>query len=306
MNELRWRSPDGKIDAPMALSFFASSSDYAICKRLHRKYGTTYYFAARRLPANLRRRVIALNGFVRVPADWIDNPKRAPAAKLEQLLNAYRNDFIRGMDGVIPGNPVLRAFCDVAHEVSLPIEEPLRFLDAMEQNIHTCRYETYDELRRYMRGSASSVGLMACMLMEVPPDQIVRHSAIALGEAMQLTKFLRDVGDDLRRGRVYIPMEDMRRFSGSEDAILQEEVNQAFARLMNYEIERARGLYAEADLGISLLPTPVLPAVKLARILYARILDRIEQRRYDVFSGRARTSSVEKLAAAVRVLTGAI
>ena len=283
---------------------FASQSDFGECKRLHRRFGTTYFFATRRLPTTYQRRVNALYGFVRVPDEWVDNPRTQDLTERRRQIRNYRNEFLRGMDGVSPNHPVLRAFCDVAHEVSLPLEEPLRFLDAMEQDIDTSRYETYDELRHYMRGSATAVGLMMCRLLESRMDHSVETAATALGEAMQLTNFLRDIGEDYRRGRIYMPIEDLNRFPGSYQAIVNQEVTTAFMQLMKFQIDRARHLYAESDPGILLLPRAVQPGVKLARILYSKILNKIEEQHYDVFTRRARTSKLEKVSTALRVLSG--
>jgi phytoene synthase len=145
-----------------------------------------------------------------------------------------------------------------------------------------------------------------CDLLEVPHGDFIRSCAVSLGEAMQLTNLLRDVGEDMRRGRIYIPMEDMEAFPGSEEAIFRQRISDSFVQLMKFEIKRARALYAEADSGIAMLPPEVRPAVKLARILSSRILDRIEARRYNVFVHRARTSPVEKLSNVVRMLTGSL
>ncbi|MFZ4507570.1 MAG: phytoene/squalene synthase family protein, partial [Fimbriimonas sp.] len=119
---------------------------------------------------------------------------------------------------------------------------------------------------------------------------------------MQLTNFLRDVGEDLQRGRVYLPTEDMEKFRVSEDDLRGARLTDDFIELMKFQIARARGLYEAADPGIPLLPPVAQKPVRMARILYSRILDRIEARNYDVFSGRARTSKIEKLQVAARVL----
>ena len=304
MRQLGRKDPDVALGTTKAVPAFATTIDHADCRRLHRRFGTTYYFATRRLPAKLRRRVHALYGFVRVPDEWMDNHGNTSAANREQLLNNYRNEFLRGMDGVRPSYSVLRAFCDVAREVCLPIEEPMYFLKAMEQDIYTSRYDSYTDLQEYMRGSAVAVGLMMCQLLEVDVDERVRIAATALGEAMQMTNFLRDVGEDIRRGRIYLPAEDLKKFPEAEDAILHEELNPDMVALLKFEIERTRSLYQLADVGIPLLPRGAQKGVKLARILYSRILDRIEDRQYDVFSGRARTSRIEKLTTAFMVLTG--
>lgn len=289
---------------PANLPQFATSQDHAECRRLHKDFGTTYYFASRRMPPKIRRRIHALYGFVRVPGEWGANQSKANVDVRIQKLRKYRNEYLRGMDGVSPSLSVLRAFCDVAHEVALPVEEPLRFLDAMEQDVFVARYESYDDLRHYMRGSATSVGLMMCSLLEVSCEGQIRGAASALGEAMQLTNFLRDVGEDMRRGRIYLPLEDLRRFPGADVSISREEISPEFIDLMKFEIARTRSLYFEADLGIALLPANLRRSIRLGRILYSQILDRIEQRQFDVFTSRARTSVAEKFFTAVRVLSG--
>ncbi len=302
MSRLGRKAPHMELETTAGVPSLASALDHKECRRLHRKYGTTYYFATQRLPKRLRRRVHALYGFVRVPDEWMDNFHSDTVTERDLKINAYRNEFLRGMDGVRPSQPVVRAFCDVAREVTLPLEEPLLFLDAMAMDIYKSRYETYEDIREYMRGSAASVGLMMCDLLEVPTNDRMRAGAVALGEAMQLTNFLRDIGEDMRRGRIYIPQEDIDRFHGADEAISTGETNQAFIDLMKFEIDRARSLYCESDNGISQLPTHVRKPVRLARILYSRILDRIEDQGYDVFTKRARTSRMEKFLTAWRTL----
>jgi phytoene synthase len=178
------------------------------------------------------------------------------------------------------------------------------FLDAMAQDLTVTRYATYEDLRGYMRGSACAVGVMMCYVVQAGESPEMLASARALGEAMQLTNFLRDVGEDVRRGRIYLPQEDLASFGVGEPEILAGIRSDRFINLMKFEIARARALYAVADRGIPMLPAEAQKAVRLARILYSRILDRIEDRKYDVFGGRARTSRTEKLAVAARVLAG--
>lgn len=271
---------------------FATSGDYDLCRRLHRQYGTTYYFASRCFPSSVRRRVDALYGFVRVPDEWVDNP-RLPTVETEQRLVAYRQQLVEGVGGIRPDEPVLRAFADTMAEAGMGLEEPLLFLDAMKSDLTVTRYPTYSDLQGYMRGSASAVGAMMCTVLGLEMDADRTRGAHRLGEAMQLTNFLRDVGEDLDRGRVYLPEEDLERF-GLRD-LASREVSGEFRELMKFEIARARSLYAEADREIDRLPDPFRRPVRLARTLYARILDRIESNGYDVFRKRARTSLAEKL-----------
>jgi len=295
------REPDEQVEIE---SSFAQASDYAICQRLHRKHGTTYYFATRRFPAESRRRTHAVYAFVRVPDEWVDNPNGTSFQQREKLLSGWRSQLIRGLDGVPPDHPVMRAFCDVVRETGMPLEEPLLFLDAMNQDLFVDRYETYDDLRRYMRGSAAAVGMMMCCVIGAPGSTRVHRAAKALGEAMQLTNFLRDVGEDSRRGRIYLPAEDLASFGVLESDLLKGRVTPEFENLMRFEIARNRALYEEADAGIPLLPSEAQRAIRLARILYSKILDKIEERDFDVFTGRAHTTKLEKLSAAVRVFFG--
>jgi phytoene synthase len=250
----------------------------------------------------MRLRVHALYGFVRIPDEWVDNPATKDDEAAAGRLGLWRSEFLRGVDGVRPESPVLRAFCDVVREARIPVEEPLQFLSAMESDLRTSRYATYEDLRAYMRGSAASVGVMMCHLVGAPLDQETLASARALGEAMQLTNFLRDVGEDAQRGRIYLPLEDLAACDVDEWEVIQCVSSPRLTELLKYEIQRARALYALADTGIPALPAPARRAIQLARVLYARILDRIESRNYDVFSGSARMGSLEKVLTAARVL----
>lgn len=281
-------------------SIHASAEDHELCRRLHRQYGTTYYFATSRFRPATRRRVHALYGFVRVPDEWVDNPQDDPIPR----LRAYHEDLICALEGGRAHHPALRAFGDVARACGMAPDEPLCFLDAMAMDLTVVRYPTYAHLEDYMRGSAAAVGMMMCDVLDAGDDPTMRAAARALGNAMQLTNFLRDVREDAARGRIYLPQEELAAFGVGEDEILDGRMSDRFAALARFQVERARGLYAQADAGIPMLPLEARKAVRLARVLYSRILDRIEQRNYDVFGGRARTSKVEKLTVAARVLSG--
>lgn len=274
---------------------YATMSDYEACRQLHRKYGTTYYFASRCLPFKKRREVDAVYGFIRMADEWVDNPGHLTREEQLRKLRDYRSQFLDGMAGCCPDEGVLRAFTDVARSSKMPPEEPLVFLEAMEMDLEHTRYRTYSELQRYMRGSASAVGIMLCYVLGVPRHPMSIDAAVALGEALQLTNCLRDVGEDAKRGRIYIPQEDLELFGVSEEDILNHCVTENFKQLMKFEIARARTCYEQADLGIPFLPKSIKMAVLAARVLYCKILDSIEKQDYDVFSKRAHTTSLQKM-----------
>ncbi len=281
---------------------FATPEDYARCERIHRRFGTTYYFATRTFPKAIQNKVHAVYGFVRVPDEWVDNPGSLSRDEVERNLDDWRLQLEQGMQGRCPEDGVMRAFVDTVRACSIPLEEPLVFLDAMRQDLDQTRYETYEDLQRYMRGSASAVGAMMDAVMSDQPNPARTHCAHMLGEAMQMTNFLRDVGEDGLRGRIYLPREDLDRFSVSERQVLEGRFDPAFRRLMEFEIARTRELYAQADGGIPQLPARTQKAILLARVLYSRILDRLEEQGCSPFVRRARTSRAEKLGVAMRVL----
>lgn len=280
---------------------WATSEDYAVCRELHRKFGTTYYLASRFFPAAQRQRVDAVYGFVRVADEWVDNPKFDDTDARERLRQ-FRRELQEGLEGKRPSHPVLRAFVDVARETGLALNEPFLFLDAMEADLDVVRYPRYQDLERYMRGSAAAVGLMLMDVLGIQRTPTITEGSMALSEAMQLTNFIRDVGEDLRRGRIYLPLEDMDRFGVVEEDLYNQRVSSEFVQLLQFEIRRAQELYRQADLVIPELPLHVRRPVRLARILYSRILDRVAQANYDVFHRRARTTTVEKALASVRVM----
>lgn len=277
-------------------------ADYEACRRLNAHHGKTYYFSTLFFPSRLRRFVHALYGFVRFADEIVDNPP--PGSDPTHALTRYRDDTLRALNTGDSDLPILRAFADMARQVGMSPEYPLAFLDAMAMDLAQIRYATYNDLRAYTYGSASVVGLMMCCLFGVTGEDTLAR-AHDLGLAMQLTNFWRDIGEDYRqRGRIYLPQEDMAHFGYTEAMLARGEVNVPFQSLMRFEIARTRALYASADIGISQLPAEAQKPVRLARVLYARILDKIEAQGYDVFRRRARTSAWEKAAAAARGYRG--
>ena len=280
----------------MALS--ALESAYLHSQKLNAHHGKTYYFSTLFFPPEVRRSVHALYGFVRYPDEIVDNPP--PGSDPSRALDDYRAATLEALETGQSDLPVLHAFADMARRHSLPPEYPLAFLDAMAMDLTRTRYETFEDLKTYTYGSASVVGLMMCCITGIS-DPVALGPAHDLGLAMQLTNFLRDIGEDwTTRGRIYLPQEDMQRFGYTETMLAQGCVNDAFIALMQFEIARARTFYQSADIGIKYItPNCRLPVV-LARVLYAKILDKIEANGYDVFARRARTTGLEKAAEVVR------
>ena len=282
-------------------SRFATPEDVAVCKALHRKHGTTYYFSTLRFPAEMKWQVHGLYGFVRIADEWVDNPQGLSLDAQRAHIENWRESLVNGIAGVYPEHPAMRVFCDAIRVSDLPIDEAHCFLNAMIMDLDRTRYETYEELRDYMRGSASAVGILMCAIIGAKSDDETIMRAQSLGEAMQLTNFLRDVAEDYKRGRIYLPQEDMARFGVTDEDIARNKLSDNFKDLLKFEIERARGLYAYSDIGIQNLPVQARKAVLLARILYSKILDQIEAADYQIFDRRVRTHLGQKVFCAARV-----
>jgi phytoene synthase len=269
--------------------------DYVTCRALHRRFGTTYYWATHVLPARQRPHVHALYAYCRLADEIVDDLNRAPVDARREALREFRDRTFRALDGAAPEQPVLRAFARTMTELGIDREAVTRFLRSMEMDLAVDTYTTWDDLLVYMDGSAAVIGEMMLPVLE-PLDPVgAWQPARDLGLAFQLTNFLRDIGEDLDRGRVYLPQEDLIRLGADPFA---RRVDPAWRRLMAFEIERARRLYALADRGIGFLPPRSAACVRSARVLYSGILEQIEANDYDVFASRARVSTPRKIATA--------
>ncbi len=271
---------------------------YRECARLTWRYGTTYFWGAVLLPRGQRKHVHAIYALCRLADDIIDLPGTDDRATVEAQLDGFEQRFRTALLERGSDDPVLAA---IAHTVITCGIEPEcfeRFFGAMRMDLTVSSYRTWRDLCGYMEGSAAVIGEMMLPVLE-PTSPEATAPARSLGLAFQLTNFLRDVGEDLDRGRVYMPQDDLERFGVD---ITLRRATPEWKAFLAYEIERNRALYSFADTGIALLPPRSARCVGTARVLYARILDRIEAADYDVFSTRARVPTWRKAGTAARIL----
>jgi phytoene synthase len=214
--------------------------------------------------------------------------------RLEAFAEEFRNSLAAGGSD----DPVMAAIVHTVITRRIPQEYFDRFFGAMAMDLTTTSYETWEDLRTYMEGSAAVIGEMMLPVLE-PVGRAARAPARSLGLAFQLTNFLRDIDEDLDRGRVYVPQDDLRLFDVD---VGRRTVTPEWRAFLAYEIERNRALYSFADTGIAMLPPRSARCVGTARVLYAQILDEIERNGYDVFSQRARVPTPRKAATAARVM----
>ena len=272
---------------------------YRECARLTWRHGTTYFWGAALLPRRQRRHVYAVYALCRLADDIVDGPSTnsgdpSVAAALQTFAEGFRTALIERRSD----DPVLSAVVHTVIECGIEPECFDRFFGAMAMDLTTSSYETWEDLCGYMEGSAAVIGEMMLPVLE-PTSPDAYAPARSLGLAFQLTNFLRDIDEDLDRGRVYVPQDELRRFGVD---LAARRATEDFKAFLAYQIERNRALYSFADTGIALLPPRSARCVGTARVLYAQILDRIEAADYDVFSGRVRVPTWRKAATAARIM----
>lgn len=259
---------------------------YRHCRRIHRRHDPTYYWATRQLPAEVRPAVHAVYAFVRVIDEIVDGPRRPPdPAARRAALDRWElmlEDALRGAGG--HANPVVAALADAGHRHRLPLGELRLYFDSMRKDSEPVRVQTWDELERYMQGSAGSVGRVLAALLGVPAERRNEFASLAL--AFQLTNFVRDVREDCDLDRIYLPAEDLEHFGVSVDQIERRELTPGFRRLVALEVERARSLFRASAPAADAVPPRVRRGMRLARSVYLGVLDRTERLDFDVLGRR--------------------
>ena len=271
-----------------------SNNSLVESKEIHRRTGKTFYYATRLLPERIRQRTYVLYAFFRIADEVVDDEDNDLAATQQ------RDELLRIQDAVLgreeTDDPVLRAFAEVRRESDITESDVELFVDAMLTDIEKSRYETYEELETYMRGSASAVGYMMTGIMDVDDPDVARPHARALGEAFQLSNFLRDVREDIvERNRIYLPAETLEKYGVTEAQIENCEMSDGFRSAMVHEMHRAENLYREGVEGIKYLPEDCQFAVLLAAVLYADHHRLIRKRDYDVLSETPGIATTRKL-----------
>ncbi len=267
------------------------ADSYHRCRELHRRHGRTYFLATRLLPAWKRRHVHALYGFARYADEIVDRTAGRPAADRERHLRDWSDRFLAGLAGEPVDDPLLPAVLHTIATFRLDRADFTAFLDSMAMDLTTTEYPDYPALLGYMAGSAAAIATMMLPILEPADPAAAREPARHLGLAFQLTNFIRDIGEDLDRGRVYLPQQDLARF-GLTTADLARAADRrrataAVRDLVRYETARARAHYAAAEPGIGLLAPSSRPCIRTAYRGYAEILTEIERAGHDPFARRA-------------------
>ena len=279
---------------------------YARCRELHRRHGRTYYLATRLLPAWKRRHVHALYGFTRFADEIVDRTEALPPAQRAALLTDWSDRFVAGLRGAPVHDPLLPAVLHTIAVFDLATDDFASFLRSMAMDLTVTSYATYDDLLDYMEGSAAVIGTMMLPILGSRDPAAAREPARQLGLAFQLTNFIRDVGEDLDRGRTYLPDAHLAAFGLTRDDLDQAHARgaatPAIKELIRFETALAREHYAAAAPGVPLLSPGSQACMRTAYHLYGGILDQIAAADFDVFAGRALVPNRRRAAVALRSL----
>jgi phytoene synthase len=262
-------------------------------KAIHKETGGTFYYATRLLPERIRFPTYVLYGFFRVADEVVDGDNELSPEQQRDRLEQIRE---AALGNEAAEEPVVDAFDDLRRRHGIDDAEVDSFVDAMIADVDTDRYESYEDLAGYMRGSAAAVGHMMMTIMEPDDPETARSHAGALGEAFQLTNFIRDVREDIRDlDRVYLPMETLEATGVTVDQLRREECTSGLKRAIRAELLRAEELYRTGVAGIEHLPADCQFPVVLASTLYAEHHRLIRDREYDVLSEPPSLSTPRKL-----------
>ena len=269
----------------------ALETDYRRCGDITRQSSSNFYYAFMLLPVERRRSLYAVYAFCRFVDDVADDESiREPA----RLLSRWREELGRVYGDGTPTRAISRALADTVQRFSIPRRCFEELIAGMEMDLSRKRYVTFDELHRYCYRAAAVVGLI-CIEIFGYTNPGAKVYAENLGIACQLTNILRDVKEDAAKGRIYLPLEDLARFSVTETEILEGVYSDAFVRLMEFEAHRAREYYQRAQQSLPPEDRATLLTAEAMRLIYGSLLDRIVSSNYRVLDRRLSLSATHKL-----------
>jgi phytoene synthase len=288
---------EGVFAPPAATGLLGSVADaYAYCRRVTRQSSSNFYYAFRLLSAEQHNALCALYAFCRFMDDIADRPEGVDPGqgsgrkeRLASLLDAWREE-LHCCYSDAPRHPISQALADALRRFPVRQETLAGIIDGVEMDLRRARYRTFRELYDYCYHVASLVGL-ACIEVFGYRNPKTREYAVSLGVACQLTNILRDVGEDARRDRIYLPQEDLLRFGCSEQELRAGVYNDAFVRLMRFECGRARAYYGEAAALLPVEDHRTMAAAEAMRLIYSRLLDTLETRQFRVLDARIGVSA---------------
>lgn len=274
-------------------------ASYAECKRLNSLHGKTYYLATLLLPKAKRPFVHALYGFARYADEIVDDLESTLSDDQKaDHLSQWGNGVIADLRTGASKDAIGMALADTVARFNIPIELFEAFMHSMKMDLTISEYQSFDDLMDYVYGSASVIGLqMVPILGPLSPDAY--PLAEKLGTAFQLANFIRDVGEDLERGRVYLPIDELASHGVTREMLEEKVLTQEIKSALQEQIARVRQFQREATAGIHLLEPSSRACIEAASELYCGIVDEVEKIDYQIFNRRAKTSTLRRLRVAI-------
>jgi phytoene synthase len=281
-------------------------ASYAECKRLNSLHGKTYYLATLLLPQAKRPYVHALYGFARYADEIVDDLESTLTLdEKAAALSTWGEGVLADLRAGESHDAIGMALADTVNRFQIPIEHFEAFLHSMTMDLTVAEYQSYDDLMEYVYGSASVIGLqMVPILGALSPDAF--PLAEKLGTAFQLANFIRDVSEDLDRGRIYLPIEELNAHGVTWEMLNDRVVTPQLRSALKEQIERVRRLQREAAAGIHLLEPSSRPCIEAASELYCGIVDEVENIDYQIFTARATTSQWRRMKVALPAYARAV
>jgi phytoene synthase len=273
----------------------ALRASYAECKRLNSLHGKTYYLATLLLPPAKRPFVHALYGFARYADEIVDDlaSTLSPQEKAD-VLRTWSSGVLADLSAGKSNDAVGAALVDTVSRFNIPHQHFVDFLHSMEMDLTVSTYADYEALSEYVYGSAAVIGLEMVPILGALSDDAY-ESAKKLGIAFQLANFIRDVGEDLDRGRIYLPLDELAAHGVTEEMLYKRVLTPEIIQALKFQIARVRQLQIEAAPGIDLLHATSRPCIRAASELYCGIVDEVEAIGYDIFNKRAKTSTARRI-----------
>jgi len=270
-------------------------ASYEECKRLNALHGKTYFLATLLLPKAKRPFVHALYGFARYADEIVDDlASELSIEEKAQSLSTWGDGVLADLKKGTSDDHVGRALIDTVKRFDIPHEHFEAFLHSMTMDLTVQEYETYEDLLEYVYGSAAVIGLEMVPILG-PLHNDAFEAAKKLGIAFQLANFIRDVDEDLDRGRVYLPIKELAQFGVTREMLEERVLTPEIIEALKFQIARVRQLQSEAAPGIAKLEATSRPCIEAASTLYCGIVDEVEKIGYDIFNQRAKTSTARRI-----------
>jgi len=278
-------------------------NSYLECKRLNNLHGKTYFLATRLLPPTKRPFVHALYGFARYADEIVDDlASTLSEDEKAKSLKSWGDEVLANIKSGKSHDHIGAALVDTVNRFSIPISYFEAFLHSMTMDLTVTEYHTYEDLYEYVYGSAAVIGLEMVPILGTVSKQSMTEANMAaekLGTAFQLANFIRDVGEDLTRGRVYLPVTELQSHGVTREMLEERIVTPQIKNALREQIQRVRRLQTEAKIGINLLSAESRACIEAASELYCGIVDEVEKIDYQIFDKRAKTSNWRRLKVAL-------